>query len=306
MYNLSSGIERYKSINSAHLFLWQNVDLSKFCFYKTGGCAKYFAAPQLTDDLLDLLAFAKQNNLQYYIFGVGSNVLFADNTLDGLVISMRNLNKWIFFDGEYFHVGAGVLLDDFILFTMNFGFSKLVYLSGIPGSIGGALYMNAGAFGTEIKDFVVDVEILNNNREIERLENSEIGFAYRQAKKLINNIVLSARMKLSYLPNKLKAYKVRNTVLYRRRLKQPLEYPSCGSVFKRGSNYYAGSLIEECGLKGCSIGDCEVSKKHANFIINKGNATSNDIYNLILYVKKEVYKRFHIALEEEVKFIGFS
>jgi UDP-N-acetylmuramate dehydrogenase len=305
MYNLFSGIERYKGIKNTHLFLQKNVDLSKFCFYKTGGYAQFFGMPQLLDDLLDLLAFAKQNNLKYHIFGVGSNVLFAENTLDGLVISLRNLNKWVYFDGEYFHTGAGVLLDDFIKFTMNFGFSKLVYLSGIPGSVGGALYMNAGAFGAEIKDFVEDAEILCDNGEIKRLRNSEIDFAYRQAKKLINNIVLSTRIKLSYLPNKLKAYKVRNTVLHKRQLKQPLEYPSCGSVFKRGSNYYAGALIEECGLKGCSAGDCEVSKKHANFIINKGHATSDDIYKLILHVKEEVYKKFGITLEEELKFIGF-
>lgn len=288
------------------MLLNKNITLSEFCFYKTGGLARFFAKPQLLEELQDILLYARQNNLKYYILGAGSNVLFADSPFEGIVITLKNFNKWTYFDGEYFYVGAGVLLDDFIKFTMNTGFSKIVYLSGIPGTVGGALYMNAGAFGVEMKDFVMDVQILNENGEIQHLENSKIDFSYRQAKALVNKIVLSTKIKLEFSPYKFKCYKVRNTVLYRRKVKQPLEYPSCGSVFKRGHNYYAGELIEKCGLKGYSIGDCEVSTKHANFIINKGNATSRDIYKLILYVKEEVYKKYGVILEEEVKLVGFN
>jgi UDP-N-acetylmuramate dehydrogenase len=283
----------------------RDIELSNYCFYKTGGLAKFFARPQILEDLQEILSYARQNNLKYYVFGVGSNILFSDESFEGIVITLKNLNKWIYFDDEYFYAGAGVLLDDFIKFTMNFGFSKIVYLSGIPGTIGGALYMNAGAFGVEIKDFVVEAQVLKENLDIQNLKNSEIGFSYRQALQLVNNIVLSAKFKLAFSANKLKSSKVRNTVLYKRKVKQPLEYPSCGSVFKRGPSYYAGALIEKCGLKGYSIGNCEVSTKHANFIINKGNAKSLDIYKLILYVKEEVYKKYGITLEEEVKLIGF-
>jgi UDP-N-acetylmuramate dehydrogenase len=283
----------------------RDIELSNYCFYKTGGLAKFFARPQILEDLQEILSYARQNNLKYYVFGVGSNILFSDESFEGIVITLKNLNKWIYFDDEYFYAGAGVLLDDFIKFTMNFGFSKIVYLSGIPGTIGGALYMNAGAFGVEIKDFVVEAQVLKENLDIQNLKNSEIGFSYRQALQLVNNIVLSAKFKLAFSANKLKSSKVRNTVLYKRKVKQPLEYPSCGSVFKRGPSYYAGALIEKCGLKGYSIGNCEVSTKHANFIINKGNAKSLDIYKLILYVKEEVYKKYGITLDEEVKLIGF-
>lgn len=287
------------------MLLDRDIELSNYCFYKTGGLAKFFARPQILEDLQEILSYARQNNLKYYVFGVGSNILFSDESFEGIVITLKNLNKWIYFDDEYFYAGAGVLLDDFIKFTMNFGFSKIVYLSGIPGTIGGALYMNAGAFGVEIKDFVVEAQVLKENLDIQNLKNSEIGFSYRQALQLVNNIVLSAKFKLAFSANKLKSSKVRNTVLYKRKVKQPLEYPSCGSVFKRGPSYYAGALIEKCGLKGYSIGNCEVSTKHANFIINKGNAKSLDIYKLILYVKEEVYKKYGITLEEEVKLIGF-
>lgn len=286
--------------------LERNVGLSNYCFYKTGGLARFFARPLILEDLLEILSFARQNNLKYYVFGVGSNILFSDEPFEGIVITLKNLNKWVYFDGEYFYAGAGVLLDDFIKFTMNFGFSKIIYLSGIPGTIGGALYMNAGAFGVEIKDFVVDAEVLKENLEIQILKNSEISFSYRQTIGLVNNIVIAAKFKLEFLPRKFKSFKVRNTVIYKRNVKQPLEYPSCGSVFKRGPNYYAGELIEKCGLKGYSIGNCEVSTKHANFIINKGGATSFNIYKLILYIKEVVYKKYGITLEEEVKLIGFN
>lgn len=284
----------------------REIELSNYCFYKTGGRARFFARPLILEDLRQILLFARQNNLKYYVFGVGSNILFSDEPFEGIGITLKNLNKWIYFDGEYFYAGAGVLLDDFIKFTMNFGFSKIIYLSGIPGTIGGALYMNAGAFGVEIKDFVVDAEVLNENLEIQILKNSEIGFLYRRTMGLVNNTVTAAKFKIEFFPSKFKSFKVRNTVLYRRKVKQPLEYPTCGSVFKRGRNYYAGALIEKCGLKGYSIGNCEVSTKHANFIINKGGATSLDIYKLILYVKEEVHKKYGITLEEEVKLIGFN
>lgn len=288
------------------MLLYRDINLSNYCFYKTGGIARFFSSPQDINELQEILTYAKINNLKYYVFGVGSNVLFSDKTFEGIVITLKNLNRWIYFDGEYFYAGTGVLLDDFIKFTMNFGFSKIIYLSGIPGTIGGALYMNAGAFGVEIKDFVVEAEVLTEDFEIQIIKNYEIGFSYRKALGLINKIVLGAKFKLEFSTYKLKSYKTRNTVLFRRKLKQPLEYPSCGSVFKRGSNYYAGALIEKCGLKGASIGGCEVSTKHANFIINKGGATSSDIYNLIQHVKEVVYQKFGVVLEEEVQLIGFK
>jgi UDP-N-acetylmuramate dehydrogenase len=292
------------TINS--VIIKNRVSLASLCFYKSGGIALYYGEPLTEAELSVILKNRGRYSKDIFIFGLGSNILFSDDEIDCLFVSLRYFNKWIFYKDNYFYAGAGVILDDFIKYTLNFGFSKIAYLSGIPGTIGGAVSMNAGAFGVEMKDFAYEVSIMTLDGDCGKINNCDIGFSYRQAKNLSDKIVLMAKFKICIEGDKMKGFKVRNAILKKRSLKQPLEYPSCGSVFKRGKDYFAGELIEKCGLKGYEIGGCEVSRKHANFIINRNGAKSSDIYSLIMYIKKTVKDKFNIDFEEEVKLVGFS
>lgn len=273
--------------------------LSNHTTYRTGGLSRYFIEPYNLSELFAALKFAKDKN--FFILGAGSNVLFSDKLFDGVVISLKKLNRYVIIKNDVLICGAGCLLDNVINFSVSNNLSGLENLSGIPGSVGGAIYMNAGAFDIEIKDFLTSVKIMDFSGNIKIYKKNDLNFAYRSSG-LKDEIVVEAVFTLrkgKYLENK------RLEILKKRGEKQPLEYPSCGSVFKRPKEGFAGVLIENCGLKGYSIGGAEVSKKHANFIINKGNATSSDIYNLINYVKEVVYKKYGIILEEEVKLINF-
>lgn len=273
--------------------------LSLHCSYKTGGPAKYFAEPKNNAELEYVWDFVKEKNTKYIVIGNGTNILFDDEGYDGLVISLRKLNKYIILDGEEVYVGAGILLDDLVRYTITNSLAGLERLSGIPGTIGGAIYMNAGAFDSEIKDVVESVEVFKEGKFV-HLSKEEITFSYRKSS-ITDEIVTSVILRLSYSKDDL--FKIRNDILGRRDEKQPLEYPSCGSVFKRPPGTYAGKLIEECGLKGFTIGGAKVSEKHSNFIINFDNATSKDIKDLIFYVKNVVYEKTGVMLEEEVKII---
>jgi len=273
--------------------------LSIHTTYRTGGLSRYFIEPYNIYELFTALKFAKDKT--FFILGAGSNVLFSDKLFDGVVISLKKLNRYLIIKNDELICGAGCLLDSVINFSISNNLSGLENLSGIPGSVGGAIYMNAGAFDIEIKDFLTSVKIMDFSGSIKIYKKNDLNFAYRSSG-LKDEIVVEAVFNLKkgkYLENK------RVEILKKRGEKQPLEYPSCGSVFKRPKEGFAGALIENCGLKGYSIGGAEVSKKHANFIINKGNATSNDIYNLINYVKEVVYKKYGIILEEEVKLVNF-
>lgn len=273
--------------------------LSNHTTYRTGGLSRYFIEPYNLSELFAALKFAKDKN--FFILGAGSNVLFSDKLFDGVVISLKKLNRYVIIKNDKLICGAGCLLDNVINFSVSNNLSGLENLSGIPGSVGGAIYMNAGAFDIEIKDFLTSVKIMDFSGNIKVYKKNDLNFAYRSSG-LKDEIVVEAVFTLrkgECLENK------RVEILKKRDEKQPLEYPSCGSVFKRPKEGFAGALIENCGLKGYSIGGAEVSKKHANFIINKGNATSSDIYNLINYVKEAVYKKYGIILEEEVKLINF-
>ncbi|MCX8084291.1 MAG: UDP-N-acetylmuramate dehydrogenase [Calditerrivibrio sp.] len=277
-----------------------NEPLSKHNSYRTGGRARFFAAPKSSDELRFVLDFSEKQGLKKIIIGRGTNLLFDDEGFDGIVISTKNLNRYTVLDGCTVLCGAGVLLDDLVAFTVAYGLSGLENLSGIPGTVGGAIFMNAGAFDCEVKDTVAFVDVLKGG-VIARLYRDDIAFEYRKTS-LKDEIVLS----VSFLLNKKKEPlgEIREDILKRRSEKQPLEYPSCGSVFKRPFGTYAGKLIEECGLKGYTIGGAQVSEKHANFIINMGNATSSDIKKLISFVKEKVFEKFGVVLEEEVKIIG--
>ncbi|MGB9730954.1 MULTISPECIES: UDP-N-acetylmuramate dehydrogenase [Calditerrivibrio] len=276
-----------------------NEPLGNHCSYKTGGPARFFAEPKNNLELKLTWDFLHERNLRYIVIGNGTNVLFDDAGFDGVVLSLKKLNRFMIIDKNILTAGSGILLDDMVVFSIINNLSGIEHLSGIPGTVGGAIYMNAGAFDTEIKDVVYSVEIFKDGK-FTTLKASELSFSYRKSS-IKDEIIVSGSFKLNFAKNDLK--KIREEILNKRGEKQPLEYPSCGSVFKRPSGTYAGKLIEECGLKGFSIGGAKVSEKHSNFIINFNNASSKDIKDLISHVKMVVFQKTGIKLEEEVKII---
>ncbi|MBZ4644237.1 UDP-N-acetylmuramate dehydrogenase [Deferribacterales bacterium Es71-Z0220] len=277
----------------------KNEPLSKHTSYMTGGSAKLFLEPYTTQDLRESLIYLK--NEKFFILGKGSNVLFSDNFFDGVVLSLKNLNRYALIDGSMLVSGAGCLLDDIVKFSISNNLGGIEDLSGIPGSVGGAVFMNAGAFDTEIKDVVDYVKTIDMSGKVTLLKKNEINFTYRSSG-LDKKIVVEAGF---FLRKGANMYR-REEILSKRWSKQPIDYPSCGSVFKRPKGNFAGTLIEGCGLKGYRVGNAKVSEKHANFIINLGGATSLDIYNIIQHVKDKVYNETGIMLEEEVKLVNFD
>lgn len=277
--------------------------LSNYTSYRVGGKAKYFIKVISNDDVGVAINFAEKFSMNYVLLGAGSNILFMDEGFDGVVIYTGLLNRWLIEKDDYILVGAGVKLSELVEFSVERGVSGFEELAGIPGSVGGAVNMNAGAFNTEIKDVLTECVAYDMVRKgIISLSNADCKFGYRIAEGLKNRIVLFAKFKKMYGDKKYLKSKV-DEILKKRDSKQPLEYPSCGSVFKRPKGDYAGRLIEECGLKGYRIGGAMVSEKHANFIVNLGDAKAKDILDLIEFVQNEVYKKFNILLEPEVKII---
>lgn len=284
----------------------KNVSLKYYTSYKTGGNALYFADCISSDDVLSALKFASDNNLSYEVIGGGSNLLVSDDGYNGLIICTKNLNRYIINTGKnILKCGAGIVLADLVLYACNHSLSGMEAMAGIPGSTGGACKMNAGAFNQEIKDTLLTVTFMNKDGSITTLKNQEVGFGYRKSQALKDKIVLSAEFLYKNDKTSEELLNIRKEILEKRKEKQPLHKPSCGSVFKRPEGNYAGTLIEKCGLKGYSIGGAAVSTKHANFILNENNATSSDIYNLIQHVINEVKSQTGITLEPEVRLIGF-
>lgn len=282
----------------------QNKSLKNFCNYRTGGSAEYYAEVRTDEDLAEALKFASDKGLEITILGGGCNVLICDDGVKGMVINTASLNDSVEIDGTNVYAGAGVGIDALIRLTCAKGLAGLEDMSGIPGCVGGAVRMNAGAFGTEIKDVAVYVDMMNMDGVKYRVEADKAGFGYRRADGL-KGVVLGAMFSLADgNAEELKAK--RADILHRRNEKQPLDHPSCGSVFKRPEGNYAGTLIEKCGLKGFRIGGAQVSEKHANFILNIDHATSADIYNVMLHVQKTVEEQTGVRLEMEVRFIGFG
>jgi len=280
------------------------IELRDHCSYRTGGKAEFYAAVQTNEDLADALKFAAEKKLEITVLGGGYNVLISDNGVKGMVIDTTGLNGYTVVDGAQVYAGAGIVIDELAAKTAENGLCGMEEMSGIPGCVGGAVKMNAGAFSTEIKDIAVYVDMMDFDGRGHRVSNADAGFGYRRAEGL-KGIVLGALFGLK----KGVAEEIKNRrieILAKRAEKQPLHLPSCGSVFKRPEGNYAGTLIEKCGLKGFSIGGAQVAEKHANFILNTGNATADEIYRLIKHVQDTVEKETGVRLEREVRFIGFE
>jgi UDP-N-acetylmuramate dehydrogenase len=282
----------------------ENVSLKNYSSYRTGGTAKFLAEPSTTEELVECLDWAKKKSVEHFIMGGGCNLLISDQILDHLVIVLSNLNRHILKKHKKIYAGAGVLLDSMIVYTIRSYMTGAENMSGIPGTVGGALAMNAGAFGTEIGMLTDEIDLLGSDGSVFTVKGAEAGFSYRRTAAVSGRIVLGGKFLLEE-GDRTESERIRKEILRKRVQKQPLEYPSCGSVFKRPEGHYAGELIERCGLKGKRIGGAMVSAKHANFIVNVGGATGSDIKNLIEEVKLIVLKETGVQLEEEVKYLGF-
>ena len=275
--------------------------LSKHTTFKIGGVADTYVKVTSLSKLSTILKECRESDIDYMIIGNGSNILASDDGYRGVVIRLDgDFRKIALVDDDTVYCGAGATLAALCKFALNNGLSGLEFAWGIPGSVGGAVFMNAGAYGGEMKDVVYSVNHLTKNGNPGRTEKDALQFGYRTSVYRQNNaIITGATLKLRQdNPEDIRARM--DDYLGRRSSKQPLEYPSAGSVFKRPAGAYAGALIEQCGLKGHSHGGAQVSEKHAGFIINKANANANDVKSLIREVQTKVYDETGYNLECEL------
>ncbi|MBR2452791.1 MAG: UDP-N-acetylmuramate dehydrogenase [Clostridia bacterium] len=284
--------------------VFEKEPMKKHTTFKIGGVADWFLTPQNKTQLKELVLVLKEQNIPFFVLGNGSNLLVGDKGIRGVVICLGKQMDNIQISGSECYVESGAILSKVANAVQRAGLSGFEFASGIPGSIGGAVFMNAGAYEHEMKEIIKTVEYMDQNGEIFSISNEECDFGYRTSIFSKNDyIVLSAVFSLQEdsleeIKNRMDDYTSRRTS------KQPLEKPSAGSVFKRPVGHFAGALIEQSGLKGYQIGGAQVSEKHAGFIINTGNATAKDVLDLIEYIKKVVFENFGVMLETEVKMIG--
>ena len=282
----------------------ENVDLKKYNTYSIGGIAKYLIYPFDSDSLVNLLKYLNDSNIKFFILGNGSNIILPDKYFDGVIIKLDSLNN-ITIENDLLIAETGINLNALINKSIDLGYVSLYKLAGIPGTLGGATIQNAGCLGVEIFDYIVDVTILDENYKIKVLKKEDINYSYRYTEfKKSKPIILKCSLKLDK-GNTLDIKKLMKDNLNERIKKQPLEYKNAGSVFKNPEGLSAGKLIEECGLKGYTIGGAKVSNKHANFIINFNSASSNDIINLINKIKEVVKEKKGIDLELEQEIINW-
>lgn len=283
----------------------RDVPLAPFTTIKTGGKAQYFCSPGRFEELIVALSFAQVNNLRIYIIGAGSNVLISDKTIEGLVIRTNRLCRYSI-RGNVFSCRCGMALDRAINITQNDGMLGLEGLSGIPGSIGGAIYGNAGAYGYTISDRLLYVDYIKQDGKSYRMDRNVEDFGYRNSpfKHMEKVIIFEAGFILDKNKYSTFAKQVKDNNKKSRISKGLLAYPSAGSIFKNPPNQIAGKLIEACGIKDLKINDAFICETHANYIMNRGSASSTDIYNLSQICKQKVFEKFNIELEYEVQLIG--
>lgn len=272
--------------------------------FRVGGAADIFLLPKDTEELRDALHILKKYNIPTMVVGNGSNLLVRDKGIRGAVIQIYPRMAEVMIAGDRIEAKGGALLSTVAAKAADAALTGLEFAAGIPGSIGGAVVMNAGAYGGEMKDVLISVDVLTENLEIKTIPAEELELGYRHSiVPEAGYIVLSAKMQLQ--KGNQEAIRSRMAELAeQRREKQPLQYPSAGSTFKRPTGYFAGKLVQDAGLKGKTIGGAQVSEKHSGFLINIGGATAQDILDLIAFCQKEVQEQFGVTLETEVKIVG--
>src|SRR5690625_678892 len=280
-----------------------NKELHTHTYTRLGGTADFFVTPNNYEQVQQIVRFVRKENIPFTLLGNGSNLIIKDGGIRGVVMSLTNLAH-IQTDGTTIVAESGARIIDVSRAALRHHLTGLEFACGIPGSVGGALYMNAGAYGGEIKDVLHSTIVVDRQGNLQNLLADQLDLAYRTSNIADNEyIVLAATFHLQQGDyESIKA--VMDDLTFKRESKQPLEYPSCGSVFKRPPGYYAGKLIQDSGLQGTRVGGAEVSLKHAGFIINRGGATAKDYIELIHHVQKTVKEKFGVTLEREVKIIG--
>lgn len=296
-------LEKTEDISEKIIF---HEPMKKHTSFKIGGEADLFFIAKTIEDLKEAIKYAKEKNIPIYIIGNGTNLLITDKGIRGIVIKIDIQNLEIKKRENFVEatVGAGNKMMALAQIFAQNDISGFEELSGIPGTIGGAIYMNAGAYGKEMKEIVISTTYMDYNGKIFEMTNDEQKFSYRSS--IFNKkegIILSTKLKLNYgkkeeIQEKIKEY------LKKRKEKQPIEYPSAGSSFKRKEGIITSKLIDECGLKGFTVGGAKISEKHAGFIINFDNASAKDVIKLIKIVKEKIFIKYNIKIEEELKIIG--
>ena len=278
--------------------------MSKHTTFRIGGPADYFVMPKSIEEVRQIVALCKETNMPYYVIGNGSNLLVSDAGYRGVVIQIYKSMSEILVEGTTIKVQAGALLSKIGNVALESGLGGFEFAAGIPGAVGGAVVMNAGAYGGEMKDILRCATVLTTDGEVRTLYNEELELGYRTsviAKK--NYVVLGAEFGLQprdkeEIRSKMDELKVQRVT------KQPVEYPSAGSTFKRPEGYFAGKLIQDAGLRGFRVGGAQVSEKHCGFVINVGDATAAEILELMKQVSDKVMQEFGVVLEPEVKMLG--
>lgn len=284
--------------------VYKDEPMKKHTTFRIGGAADYYVTPHSRDEIAQVIAACRENRIPYYILGNGSNLLVGDGGYRGVILQIfKNFND-IHVEGTCITARAGALLSRIAKKALENGLTGFEFASGIPGTLGGAAVMNAGAYGGEMKDVLEEVTVLSQEGDILTLQKEELELGYRTsviAQK--GYIVLEAKLKLR--SGSREEISARMEELKEKRIsKQPLEYPSAGSTFKRPEGYFAGKLIMEAGLRGFSVGDAQVSEKHCGFVINKGEATAEQVRELMREVTRRVEENSGVRLEPEVKMVG--
>ena len=282
----------------------ENEPMKRHTTFRIGGPARLMALPRSRKEAAAAVQAATEAGIAPFFLGNGSNLLVSDQGFDGVVLQVyKNMNQ-VTVEGEHLRVQAGALLSATARKALEAGLTGMEFAAGIPGTMGGAVVMNAGAYGGEMKDILESVTVLTPEGEQKELKNEELQLGYRTSVvKEKGYIVLEAVLSLK--KGDPEAIKSRMDELKEQRVtKQPLEYPSAGSTFKRPEGYFAGKLIQDAGLRGYQVGGAQVSEKHCGFVINKENATAKDVVDLIHDVQRIVYEKFQVQLETEVKFLG--
>lgn len=277
--------------------------LGKYTSFRIGGPADFYLEPVDKFDLIEVVRFFKRLDYRFMIIGKGSNLLISDSGFRGAAINLEEGMGRVILDGDVVVADAGVRLGKFVDFCIQHERKGVEMLAGIPGTIGGAIIMNAGAYGGEISNHLAEVEIYRDDA-IQKVKKAEAGFSYRRSG-FARDVILNASFNLPQ-GNVAELLQRRRELLLKRNQSQPLNLPNSGSMFKNPEGTFAAKLVEEAGLKGKQIGEAQISERHGNFIVNLGGATAQDVLTLVKLARKKVFERYGIKLELEVKLIGFQ
>ncbi len=282
----------------------ENESMKNHCTFRCGGEAKVYIKPQSMEQLVEVLKVMKNNDFPFLVIGNGSNILVKDSGYDGAIVEVDSKIADIDVIGDEIVAEAGAKLSRIATIAMENDLAGFEFAHGIPGNLGGAVVMNAGAYGGEMKDVIKWVEVLNEDGDVVKLSCEELDLSYRHSVVMEKNmIVLRACLKLE-LGVMGEIADIMAVLMQKRKASQPLEYPSAGSTFKRPEGYFAGKLIQDAGMKGYKYGNAMVSDKHSGFVINTGDATATEVLQVIEDVRQKVFDEFGVMMEPEVKIIG--